>query len=123
MKTKLTALFAFLALVFYALKLANALSPLSSYQMTIGTLLALWSYHLSLKVCVENHSYHVLIMILTAGLLTLDKTFAREGTQAIYLMAVTAFHAFAFLMVIVSILFSTVAHAQHADGGSDANDK
>ncbi|MBB6117812.1 hypothetical protein F4826_004791 [Rahnella inusitata] len=123
MKIKLTALFAFLALVFYYLKLTNGLPPLSNYQMSIGTLLALWSYHLSLKVIVGNHGYHVLIMILTAGLLTLDKMFARSGTQAVYMMTVTAFHAVAFLMVIASIVFSSVAHAQHTDGGNDADDE
>lgn len=123
MKTKITAFFAFLALIFYALKLAGALPLLSTYQMAIGTILALWSYHLSLKICTDNHCHHVLIMILTAGLLTLDKMFSRPGTPTVYLMIVTAFHAIALLMVIASILLTNVAHAQHSTGESDADDE
>ncbi len=122
MKITMTAFFALLTLIFYGLKLTDHLQFLSTYQMAIGTLLALWSYHLSLKVFIDNHNYHVMIMLVTAGLLTLDKMYTQPGMPTLYMMIVTLLHGLALLAVLVSIPFSSLSDVAHAQRSTDGND-
>jgi len=117
MHTKITALGSAAALIFYVLKLTGYLH-VSEYQLAIGTLISLWSLNAAMKVFLSNQSYHVMILLIMAGLLTLDKMYSKPGLPSVYLMAVTVWHAVALFLVLISMPLSqpdAVAHAQQPD--------
>lgn len=114
MHNKITAFGAFAALVFYVLKLFGYLH-ISDYQLAICTLLSLWSLNCAMKIFLGNQGLHVFVLLIMAGLLTLDKTYSKPGLPSVYLMAVTIWHAVALLLVLISLPLPSskkVAHAQ-----------
>jgi len=121
MHNKITAFGAFAALIFYVMKLFGYLH-ISDYQMAIGTLLSLWSLNCAMKLFLLNQGYHVFVLFIMAGLLTLDKMYSKPGAPSVYLMVVTVWHAVALLFVLFSLppsYTAKIAHAQQNDTSDD----